>query len=103
MQLSFGLREKVGKGKLLGGGERVITAEPENFSNLGSSFGSGPNEPPNPLKTKHRDSTVGGVDFESIFVSPVLGLVTNGFDFLHFGETLLGLEIGRGRSEIEEE
>lgn len=32
LQLSFGLKEKVGKGKLLGGGEMVNTTEPENMS-----------------------------------------------------------------------
>ncbi|KAJ0847406.1 hypothetical protein HanPSC8_Chr13g0544961 [Helianthus annuus] len=62
LQPSFGRREKVGKGKLLGGGEGVNTTEPENSSTsaetshnlltdeektlettfFGRSFGSGP-------------------------------------------------------------
>lgn len=108
LQLSFGLSEKVGKGKLLGGGERLNTSDKsENSSgdddrtletSFGRSFGSGPNGLVDPISTH-------SVDFRSGFESEFTG-VFDFFRFLIFLEgherpllrgLMLGLGIGRGR------
>ena len=91
LQPSLGLREKVGRGKLLGGGERVNATEPENFCkskllpnrddgddnktleiSFEKSLGSGPIRLVESIIT-HSDDFAVAIDF--------IGLTTNGFDF----------------------
>lgn len=111
LQLSFGLREKLGKGKLLGGGARVNT-EPENFSKspkitpaieteplpeddektleattFGRSFGSGPNRFVDAM-TKDSVFTTVEFDFKSCFFGVVdgLGFLGHPLNFLLVGE-----------------
>lgn len=118
LQQSFGLRENLGSGKLLGGGARLNTV-PENISNssivtfpkllspaavdentretsLGRSFGSGPNGLVE-ATIKHSETTARLVDAKSCFGSSLFV----GFDFFGVRDwslrLLLGFRVREGR------